>query len=331
MTRASIFTSGLLGLASILWLYPHPSLAQPLLWRIAQTPFGSVKNNTSATYEDDRIKVVVRECGRKQEVLTCQAVLTSKNNDRPLKLNGNSIKLVDFEGNDYNPIGFRLANKASENNAIETELVENVPFKASFNFGKLPTNFDRIALLQIPISLNGNPATLKFRNLTIASSGGVPIAIEAAKSSGNKTSSPSDTSTNNNSASICPDNTKILYRAASKSYLLYVCGSNNPTHLIGRTKDGTPEFNLRLRHHERTKFIADNDNTSYTIAADRLIVRKDNKTIAQEKIQVLQALSAPSSSKETPKTTLKKTDKSPGANSARDRRQSERSATTTKH
>jgi hypothetical protein len=121
-----------------------------------------------------------------------------------------------------------------------------------------------------------------------------------------------------------------LYRASSKSYLWYVCGGSSPTHLIGRAKDGSQGLDLKLRYYDRNKFIADSDNTSYTITADRLLVRKDNKVIAQEKIQILQALVVPTTSKETPKTTPKKTEKSPSSNSSRQRSSIDRSAATTK-
>jgi hypothetical protein len=255
----------------------------------AQLPTGTSKSN-AGTYEDDRIRVVIQECARKLQNLTCQAILTSKSNDRTVELNGNNIKLVDFEGNEYYPTSLRLGNKASQNNLIKTELVENIPFKASFIFGQVPANFSQIALLQVPIPLSGGINTMaKFRNFAVSTA-------STASSKPNKTQTPAPTTAklstevSSDHSLICPDNTKIMYRATSKSYLMYICGGKNPTHYVGITKDGSQGITLRLRYYDRTRFSADNGETNYTIAANQLIIRKDNKIIDREKIQVLQSL-----------------------------------------
>jgi hypothetical protein len=268
MTNRAIGIFSLIGFLSIS-LHPH-QLA-------AQTPSEKV-GNISTTYEDDRIKVVVQSCNRKLQDLICQAVLTSKNSDRTVDLNGNNIKLVDFEGNEYYPSSLRLANRISEDNLIRTELVENVPFKASLVFTKIPATVTKIALLQIPLS-GGITTVAKFRNLT-AIDPNSPIV---------KPSRIISPEVSSNNSLICPERTKILYRAVSKSYLVYICGIKNPTHYVGIAKDGTQGITLRLRSYDRTRFSADNGENSYTIATDRLIIKKDGNVI-QEKIEVLQPL-----------------------------------------
>jgi hypothetical protein len=275
------------GLLSI-WLYPHQSFAQ--------LPTKAVKS-IPVTYEDDRVKVVLQECNRKLQDLICKAVLTSKSGDRTIEIDGDNIKLVDFEGNEYYPTSLRFANRASENNAIKAELIENIPFKASLIFTKVPTNLTQIALLQIPIS-GGINTTAKFRNLSpiVAK----PIVVKPIVTSvptialANKV-----TEVNTDPNLVCPDRTKILYRATSKSYLMYICGTKNPTHYVGFAKDGSQGITLRLRYYDRTQFSADNGETNYTIAANRLIIRKDNQIVYQEKIQVLQALPGMTAPEET--------------------------------
>jgi hypothetical protein len=300
---------GLFGLLSI-YLAPSQLTAQGLPSAIK-------------SYEDDRIKVVVQDCSRKQQELVCQAILTSKSSDRTVDLNGSTIKIVDAEGNEYYPSSLRVANRTSENNSIKTELIENVPFKASFTFSKVPANLTQIVLLQIPLS-GSISANAKFRNFAIVERASVPP-------SGSRNSitvkSPRTTivppkSTNNDSeaiienTSVCPDNTKILYRATSKTYLLYICGTKNPTHYVGMSKDGTQGITLRLRYFDRTQFSADNGDTNYTIAANRLVIRKDSKVIYQEKIQVLQSLPGTISAEETtPKSKSKKRSSSATNNS----------------
>ena len=272
MTNRSIGILSLIGLLSMM-LHPH-QLA-------AQAPPQKVEN-ISNTYEDDRIKIVVQACNRKLQDLICQAILTSKNSDRTVDFNGNTIKLVDFEGNEYYPSSLRVGNRISEDNLIKTELVENVPFKASLVFAKIPATVTKIALLQVP--LNGGITTVaKFRNLLLATIDPVTPTVNAPKIVNPAVSS--------NNSLICPDRTKILYRAVSKSYLMYICGLKNPTHYVGIAKDGTQGITLRLRSYDRTRFSADNGNNSYTIATDRLIIKKDGDVI-QEKIEVLQPLAA---------------------------------------
>jgi hypothetical protein len=269
MTNRSIgIFSLIIGLVSIS-LPPHQLMAQ--------TPPEKL-GSSSTTYEDDRIKVVVQSCNRKLQDLICQAVLTSKSSDRTVDLNGNNIKLVDFEGNEYYPSSLRLANRISEDNLIRTELVENVPFKASLVFAKIPATVTKIALLQIPLS-GGITTVAKFRNLT---------AVDPNPST-DRTPKILNPEVSSNNSLICPDRTKILYRAVSKSYLMYICGAKNPTHYVGIAKDGTQGITLRLRSYDRTRFSADNGENSYTIATDRLIIKKDGNVI-QEKIEVLQPL-----------------------------------------
>jgi hypothetical protein len=277
----------LLGLLNI-WLYPHQLLAQ--------VPTKTFKNSPT-TYEDDQLKIVVQDCSRKLQEMVCQAILTSKNSDRTVDFNGNNIKLVDFEGNEYYPTSLRVGNRTSENNSIRTELIENIPFKASFVFVKIPANLTQVALLQIPLS-GGTSVIAKFRNFAV-------VAANNIGSKPTKTPITATTSTNvspevaSNNSLICPDNTKILYRATSKSYLIYICGAKNPTHYVGLAKDGSQGITLRLRYYDRSQFSADNGETNYTIAADRLMIRKDSKIIYQEKIQVLQALPTKTTAEDT--------------------------------
>jgi hypothetical protein len=254
----------------------------------AQVPTKTSKSNP-VTYEDDRIKIVVQDCSHKLQDLICKAVLTSKNSDRTVDLNGNTIKLVDFEGNEYYPTSLRLANRVSENNSIRTELIENVPVKASLIFTNIPTSLNQVALLQIPLT-GGINTTAKFRNFGAIDATNRTLTKPSKVATVTSGSNDVNSEDPNDNSSICPDRTKILYRATSKSYLVYICGMKNPTHYVGFAKDGSQGITLRLRYYDRTQFSADNGDTNYTIAANRLIIRKDNKIVYQDKIQVLQAL-----------------------------------------
>jgi hypothetical protein len=305
MNTKSIVSIGLLSLVSSC-LYPYQLLAQ--------LPSKAVQSNPSS-YEDDRIKVVVQDCTRKLQDIVCHATLTGKSSDRSIDINGNTIKLVDLEGNEYYPTSIRLANRSSENNSIKTELIENIPFKASFVFGKVPANLNQVALLQIPLT-GGVIATAKFRNVAIVGSNAsssssrnnstakpVNIPVASASSVAPTKSASVNRETNTENTSVCPDNTKVMYRATSRDYLLYICGAKNPTHYVGLAKDGTQGITLRLRYYDRTQFSADNGDVNYTIAANRLVIRNKNKVIFQDKIQVLQALPGTEAAEEvTPKT-----------------------------
>lgn len=336
MTNRSIGLMSLLGILST-WIYPHQVAAQ--------TATGTIKNNPT-TYEDDKIKVVIQDCNRKLQDLICQATLTSKNSDRPIDLNSTNIKLIDAEGNEYYPSILRLANRTSANNSIKAELVENVPFKASFVFAKIPTSVTRIALFQMPIG--GINATAKFRNLVVVepnTAKSIPMAAAILPVKPTKVSTDSK-----DNSLICPDNTKILYRATSKHYRMYICGNQNPTHYVGHSKDGSEGITLRLRYYDRSRFSADNGDTNYTIAANKLIISKDSKVIYQEKIEVTQPLlgtvaateEAPAPVKKSKKTATvteeptpiktkpKKTTSTPAVTTTPKRKSTERSTTTTK-
>jgi hypothetical protein len=319
MNNKLIAKVGLLGLVSSC-LYPSELFAQGP---------SKVAPSSPSSYEDDRIRVVIQGCTRKLQDLICQATLTSKSSDRTVDLNGNTIRLVDLEGNEYYPNSIRLANRVSENNLIKTELIENVPFRASFVFGKIPANLTQVALLQIPLS-GGITANTKFRNIIVADRSNTtekPIKIAVSPVVPSKSASVNrEVSTDN--TSVCPDNTKILYRASSKDYLLYICGAKNPTHYVGISKDGTQGITLRLRYYDRSQFSADNGDTNYTIAANRLVIRKDSKVIYQDKIQILQPLSSKVTTEEaTPKIKPKKI---PASVSGSNQKRSSTSQPTTK-
>ncbi len=301
MTRRSIAIFGWLSAVSIC-LFPHQVLAETKKVAITNTP---------TTYEDDKIKVVIQDCSRKLQDTICQATLTSKNGERAIYLNGNNIRLVDMEGNEYRPSSLKLANLVSDNNTIGTELVESVPVKASFVFGKIPTNTTKFALLQIPLG-GGLSGIVKFRNIIVVDPNATkPTKTVATNPPKTTATIPPKTTTrietNNSELSlVCPDNTKILYRAVSKSYLMYICGGKNPTHYVGLAKDGSQGITLRLRYYDRTQFSADNGVTNYTIANNKLIISKNTKVVYQEKIQVLQSLPGVATTEEkNPKKTKK--------------------------
>ncbi len=288
MTRRSIAIFGWLSAMSIC-LSPYQLLAETLKVSV---------NSTPAAYEDDKIKITAQDCSRKLQDLVCQVTFISKNADRAIYLNGGNIRLVDFEGNEYRPSSIKLANIVSENNLVGTELVENVPFKAVFVFGKVATTVNKFALLQIPLG-GGLSGTAKFRNVDVADAN-PPKSTKTATTTPPKTATTSSDIGPNDLALICPDNTKILYRAASKSYLMYICGGKNPTHYVGLAKDGSQGITLRLRYYDRTRFSADNGATNYTIAANKLIISKSGEVIYQEKIQVLQSLPVNTTVEATP-------------------------------
>ena len=126
------------------------------------------------------------------------------------------------------------------------------------------------------------------RNNSTAKPVNIPVASASSVSPTKSASVNREANSENNS--VCPDSTKVMYRASSRDYLLYICGAKNPTHYVGLAKDGTQGITLRLRYYDRTQFSADNGDTNYTIAANRLVIRKNNKVVFQDKIRVLQSL-----------------------------------------
>jgi hypothetical protein len=263
---------------------------------LAQSPSNIIKENGS-TYENDRIRFTLQKCQRKQDNLICQGTLTSKKNDRGIELNLSTIKVIDFEGNEYYPNSLRLANRSSENNVLKTELVGNINVKTIIVFPKFPSNVDRIALLNIPIDVEQETTIAKWRNVDIAATNSSP---EKTKPKSSATATTTTVNANNDSTLICPETTKIMYRAASKDDLLFICGAKTPTYFVSQAKDGSQGITLRLRYYDKKRFSADNGAVNYTIVGNRFTVTKGGKTISQAKISILQPLATSTATNSDP-------------------------------
>jgi hypothetical protein len=265
----------LLGLASTLAIVSLPSIA------IAQA-----EKSNLGTFEDDRIKIVLQECQHKQPDLICQAVLTSKNGDRTVELNSETIKLVDFEGNEYYPSNIRIANR-SNSQKIQTELVENASFRTSITFAKVPNNLNKFALIQIPLGSNLN-AIAKFRNLSIAASNNSDRETTTPTTKPKPSPTPNVATKPASPKSICPENTKVMYRAATNTRSLHICGNKKPTHYVGTLKENGESTTIELLSYTKNAFIAETGPTRYTIYNNRFAISKSERVILQEKLEVLQ-------------------------------------------
>jgi hypothetical protein len=310
-------------------LYPLPVKAQ--------SPSNNIIRENSNIYDNDRLRFVIQTCARKQEDLICQGTVASKITDRQIEFNLSNIKLVDVEGNEYYPSSLTLANRSSENNSLKTELVVNINVKTTLVFSKIPASVKRIALLNIPLEIEQDTAIAKFRNLSVAAvtdgtdktSPKLSTTSTTSKDNGNtnkpksKLSTTSTTSKDNGNTNkpksklsatstnssndnqdlslICPEKTKILYRAASKNNLLFICGAKNPAYFVTQAKDGSQGMTLRLRSYNKKRFSADNGNVNYAIGGDQFTVTKNGKVVSQEKISILQPLVGSTATNSAPK------------------------------
>jgi hypothetical protein len=286
-------TTQIVGLISIVSIVNLAGMA------IAQTEKANL-----GTFEDDRIKIVLQDCTHKQAELICQAILTSKNGDRAIELSSDTIKLVDVDGNEYYPNNLRIANRTNPKK-IQTELVENASFRTSITFSKVPTSVTKFALLQLPLGSSLN-LVAKFRNLSLTATNDVAQTPKAKpQSSPVAVNNPANTNSNSNSeAAICPENTKVLYRAASSTRSLYICGSKKPTHYVSTPKDGKETTTVKLLSYDKNYFVAESGATRYVIVGSRFAITKSERVVAQEKIEILQPLvktATNNPSNETPK------------------------------
>jgi hypothetical protein len=260
------------------------------------------------TFEDDRIKIVLQDCTHKQAELICQAILTSKNGDRAIELSSDTIKLVDVDGNEYYPNNLRIANRTNPKK-IQTELVENASFRTSITFNKVPTSVTKFALLQVPLGSSLN-LVAKFRNLSLTASNDVAQTPKAKpQSSPVAVNNPGSTNSNSDGA-ICPENTKVLYRAASSTRSLYICGSNKPTHYVSTPKDSKETTTVKLLSYDKNYFVAESGATRYVIVGSRFAITKSERVVAQEKIEILQPLVKTATNNPSSET-LKKTSPQP--------------------
>jgi hypothetical protein len=293
------------------------SLPLPQLSALAQSPSNNIIRDNSNIYDSDRLKFVIQTCNRKQEDIICQGTIASKVTDRAIEFNLSNIKLIDFEGNEYYPNSLRLANRSIDSNSLKTELVVNINVKTTIVFPKVPPSVNKIALLNIPLELEQDNAIAKFRNLSILSTN----SIDKNQPKSSSTAVKPTVKTNNDANLICPETSKILYRAASKDNLLFICGAKNPAYFVTQSKDGTQGMTLRLRSYDKKSFSADNGATNYAIAGVRFTITRNGKVVSQEKISILQPLTGSTATNPTP------TARSSATNSNRVTKKSENSNT----
>ncbi|HAA32217.1 MAG TPA: hypothetical protein DCE56_36610 [Cyanobacteria bacterium UBA8553] len=86
----------------------------------------------------------------------------------------------------------------------------------------------------------------------------------------------------------CPQRSggSMFVRAETRSFLVYICGGDNPNTYVGVAKNGTTGgITLPLRSYSRDRFVAVNGNTRYTLTRSELIVTRQGRTILRERAQ----------------------------------------------
>lgn len=87
-------------------------------------------------------------------------------------------------------------------------------------------------------------------------------------------------------ASVCDSSGGSQFVSAeTKSYLVYICGGDNPNTYVGMAKNGGNSISLPLQTYTRNRFVAVNGDTRYTLTRTELIVTKNGRVIARERAQ----------------------------------------------
>ncbi|MFB2833703.1 hypothetical protein [Floridanema evergladense] len=87
-------------------------------------------------------------------------------------------------------------------------------------------------------------------------------------------------------ASVCENSGGSQFVSAeTKSYLVYICGGDNPNTYVGMAKNGGNSISLPLQTYTRDRFVAVNGDTRYTLTRTELIVTQKGRVIARERAQ----------------------------------------------
>lgn len=85
--------------------------------------------------------------------------------------------------------------------------------------------------------------------------------------------------------SVCPTNSggSLFVSAETASFLLYICGGDNPNTYVGIAKKDGAGITLPLRSYTRNQFVAVNGDTTYTLTRTELIVTQRGRVILKQK------------------------------------------------
>ncbi len=111
------------------------------------------------------------------------------------------------------------------------------------------------------------------------------ISLGTLGSSSTRPVSPTRKVTRNNNSGTCPNGESLVTKAESRNFYLYICGDSQPTHYIGKAKDGGNSIVLPLSSYGNGKYVAKNGNVSYILTREFLIVTENGKAIVKERLQ----------------------------------------------
>jgi hypothetical protein len=178
----------------------------------------------------------------------------------------------------------------SNKTAFRQDAINNVKFNSSsqgLEFERLKryeiiSKTDRYAPdsttginIELPIRQDGQEggyARFKFENIPLSS-------IDT-----NSVTSEPTTNSNVSNGDICPNSKNQIIKAETRNFELYICGSDKPTHYIGRAKNNGNSITLPVSSQSPSKFIAKNANVRYALTPEFLIVTEDGRTILKESV-----------------------------------------------
>lgn len=84
---------------------------------------------------------------------------------------------------------------------------------------------------------------------------------------------------------VCPENSggSQFVSAETKSFLVYICGGDEPNTYVGIAKNGSGSIALPLNSYTRVRFVAVNANTRYTLTRTELTVIQNGRVILRER------------------------------------------------
>lgn len=129
---------------------------------VAQQPSSSISSNPSPNTPSSNSSAQVnvqdfvfklQGCKRTSETVKCEFFITNKKEDRALQIHTSDTRIVDLQGNQYFTRNIDLGGilVSSGYTMVEQKLVQDVGLKAFITFAKVPTQVNRLALIELSV------------------------------------------------------------------------------------------------------------------------------------------------------------------------------------
>lgn len=159
-------------------VFPSPSVQKEFSSSLSQQENQNpksepVKIDNSFSQQAKGFQFDLQNCSQNDEGIICRLKITSLDKDTTLIMGGASAnyptRIIDDSGNEYIAKGSQIGSKKGIF-SISSELIKNIPTNASINFTEIPSQINKIAVLQISFSGQepNKPFKIQYNNIPVS-------------------------------------------------------------------------------------------------------------------------------------------------------------------